>query len=147
MWQRFNIFDKKLKILRSNDTEVYYCLRDKAFQGDTLACRQIATIIPLMRSPFSVYNKNLRGDILFKVVLEQVNNFDFIPNHDGEIGFYTYFGSYVHILYNMIETIDGMTDDAYLQKYYPARFKTELIGIELFSRTTFKIWKNKMGNY
>ncbi|MFZ1705881.1 MAG: hypothetical protein WAT79_16165 [Saprospiraceae bacterium] len=126
-------FDKKLNLLRSSDIDVYYCLREKSFQGDTIACRQIATIIPLMRIPFSVYNKNLRGDILFKAVLDQLNNFEFIPGPGGDMDFYTYFGSHARVLYEMIESINGISVTNYLQNHYPERFNNELMGIELYS--------------
>lgn len=126
-------YDTKLGFIRSSNTDAYYCLREKAFQGDTTACRQIASIIPLMRNPFSVYDKNLRGEILFKAVLEKLNNFEFVPGPNGEMDVFTYYGSYARIMYQMIESIDGVSPDIYLPNNYPKRFATELSGIEPFS--------------
>lgn len=134
-------FDKKLKMLRSNYTEVYYCLRDKAFQGDTLACRQIATIIPLMRSPFSVYNKKLRGDILLKAVINKLKNFEFIPGPDGDMDNFTYFGSNGSALYEMIDSIDGMSQDDYINKIFTAKENRNWKQKNYFLQDTYKFWQ------
>ncbi len=125
-------YDSKLRFIRSSNN-AHYCLREKAFLGDTTACRQIATIIPLMRNPFSVYDEKLRGEILFKAVLEKLNNFEFVPGPNGEMDVFTYYGSYARIMYQMIESIDGVSPDIYLPNNYPKRFATELSGIEPFS--------------
>ncbi|MFZ1705882.1 MAG: hypothetical protein WAT79_16170 [Saprospiraceae bacterium] len=128
------IVDQKLKQIPPRDIDIYYCLREKAFQGDNEACRHIAIIIPLMRSPFDIYNKKLRGDTLFKVVLKQLHNFEFINTYDGELSYTTFFNFNCHVLVDMIESIDGISIDSYLKLKYKEMWKPEMIELGILSR-------------
>lgn len=125
-------YDSKLGFIRSSNN-AHYCLREKAFLGDTTACRQIATVIPLMRNPFSVYDEKLRGQILFKAVLDRLHNFEFVPGPNGDMDFYTYYGSYASVMSEMIVSIDEMSQYDYLNKHIYTKGRTELESEELFS--------------
>ena len=125
--------NKRKSIIAYNNSMLDYCLREKAFLGDTASLRQIAELITLMNYPFETFNQKLRGEKIFKVVLEKLNNFEFVPGPNGEMDVFTYYGSYARIMYQMIESIDGVSPDIYLPNNYPKRFATELSGIEPFS--------------
>ena len=127
-------FDNKRKsIIAYNNGMIDYCLREKAFQGDTASVRQVAELILLMRNPFGTFNQKLRGEKIFKAVLDRLHNFEFVPVPSGEMDVITYYGSYARIMSEMIESIDGMSQYDYLNKYIYTKGRAELESEELFS--------------
>ena len=121
--------DNKTKnIVAYNNGTIEYCLREKAFLGDTASISQIAALIQQMQNPFESFNKRLRGKIIFKAVLDRLNNFEFIPGPDGDMDNHTYFSTYGRVLVDMIESIDSVSQSDYISRYFDKRFK--LLGIE-----------------
>lgn len=91
-----------------------------------------------MQHPFGAFNKHLRGNRLFKAVLDKLNNFEFIPGPDGDMDNFTYFGSNGSALYEMIDSIDGMSQDDYINKNIYSKGKSELRQKNYFPRNTFR---------
>lgn len=125
----YNIADNSLN---PNNTRIYYCLNEKAFQGDTASIRQAKMLIN--NNPYSLgYFKKPRGQILFKAVLDRLHNFEFVSGPNGDMDFYTYYGSYASVMSEMIVSIDGMSQYDYLNKHIYTKERTELESEELFS--------------
>jgi hypothetical protein len=125
-------FDKSKKILHDNGMLIY-CLREKGFLGDTAAVRQIALLFTLMQEPTGYFNKRLRGDKIFKEILDKSKNFEFVNDYDGNLSYNTVYSKYANVFSEMIESIDGISQYDYLNKHIYTKGKSELEAEELFS--------------
>lgn len=126
----YNIADNSLN---PNNTRIYYCLNEKAFQGDTASIGQAKMLIN--NNPYSLgYFKKPRGHILFKAVLDRLHNFEFVNDSNGELSYSTYYNSYSRILVDMIESIDGVSVSEYKHRYYNEKMKNSKITLDFVSR-------------
>lgn len=126
--------NKRKSIIAYNNSMLDYCLREKAFLGDTASLRQIAELITLMNHPFETFNQKLRGEKIFKVVLDRLHNFEFVNDSNGELSYSTYYNSYSRILVDMIESIDGVSVSEYKHRYYNEKMKNSKITLDFVSR-------------
>ena len=120
---RGNLDNKTKNIVAYNNGMIEYCLREKAFEGDSASVQQVAILISSMRHPFGTFNQKLRGEKIFTAVLERLNNFDIVPGLDGDMDTFTYYNLHGHILVDMIENIDGVSTTEYYRRFYHDKMK------------------------
>ncbi len=125
-------FDKSKRILHDKGILIY-CLREKGFIGDTASVRQIATLISLMQEPTGYFNRRLRGDLIFKEILNKSKNFEFVNDYDGNLSYSTVYSKYANVFADMIKSIDGISQYDYLNNHIYTKGKSELEAEELFS--------------
>jgi len=105
---------------RRIDISVARCISDKAFFMDKDYENQLSFILdnsgyPILMSKYTSRKNKFRGKRIFEILLRKANNFDCIPDHDGN---YTLSinSVYHNYLKEMVESIDGTTYDNYLSQ-------------------------------
>ena len=127
--------DNKTKnIVAYNNGTIEYCLREKAFAGDSASVQQVAELISRMRHPFGTFNQKLRGEKIFTAVLERLNNFEFVNNSNGEKSDFTFYSRYGRVLVDMIDVIDGVSYDEYMRNHLHERMKNIDSTVDIRSR-------------
>ncbi|MBK8080261.1 MAG: hypothetical protein IPK25_08260 [Saprospiraceae bacterium] len=127
--------DNKTKnIIAYNNGTIEYCLREKAFAGDSASVQQVAELISSMRHPFGTFNQRLRGEKIFKAVLERLNNFEFVINSNGEKSDFTFYNRYGRVLVDMIDVIDGVSYGEYMRIHLHESMKNIDSTVDIRSR-------------
>jgi hypothetical protein len=95
--------------------ELFGCISQKAFDGDTSAINQLVSIFPYIKSPFSGNMYPFRGEKLFPLLLDRLNDYS-ITIDEMANSIYPYSSRNMWRLFDMIESIEGKDKYEYMAK-------------------------------